>query len=482
MKYYITTAIDYINGKPHIGHSYEKVAADVLARWHRLKGEQVFFLTGTDEHGAKIAEFAAKQDQQPQAFADENFQNFKLAWDNLGLSYDRFIRTTDKDHLKAVETILKKIKESGHLYEGEYTGMYCVGHEAFLTEKDLVDGLCPEHGTKPEIITEKNWFFKVSSFTAQIKEAIVSGTFKIWPEERKNEILSLLDQGFNDIAISRPNVQWGIPLPWDKKQTVYVWVDALINYISGVGYVGDKELFKKFWPADWHVVGKDIIKFHCIIWPAMLLAAGLDIPKGVVGHGYLTAGNKKISKSIGNVIDPNEWVSKYGSDAVRYFLMREISFGQDGDVSEEKLQSRYEGDLANGLGNLVSRLTNMIEKYCHGEVPHTVSPEMNLSEIDLLLENFKFHEALQKIWEAIAWSNQYIDETKPWQVAKDNQEEVEAILSKLAAEVQVIGYFLAPFMPDTAEKIRLAFESDTITKIEPLFPRIEEEVLPSILL
>jgi methionyl-tRNA synthetase len=482
MKFYITTAIDYINGKPHIGHSYEKVASDVLARWHRLKGEQVFFLTGTDEHGAKIAEFAEKNGLEPQVFADQNFEHFKTAWDNLSLSYDRFIRTTDSDHIKTVETILKKIQDSGYLYEGEYSGLYCVGHEAFLTEKDLVNGLCPDHGTKPDLITEKNWFFKVSAFTEQIKKAIEADEFKIWPEERKNEILSLLTQGFNDIAISRPNVKWGIPLPWDKEQTVYVWVDALINYISGVGYSGDKELFKKFWPADWHVIGKDISKFHCIIWPALLLAADLEMPKGVVVHGYLTADNKKISKSIGNVINPNDWVNKYGSDAVRYFLMREISFGQDGDVSESKIMSRYEGDLANGLGNLVSRLTNMLEKYCHGEVPHTVPAEMSLTEVDTLLENFKFHEALQKIWEAIAWANQYIDETKPWQVAKENQEEVEKILSKLSAQVLVIGHFLAPFTPDTAEKIRLAFESDTITKIGPLFPRIEAEIQEQTLL
>ncbi|GAC1412072.1 MAG: methionine--tRNA ligase [Candidatus Doudnabacteria bacterium] len=476
MKYYITTAIDYINGKPHIGHSYEKVAADVLARWSRLKGNQTFFLTGTDEHGAKVAAFAEKEGLEPQIFSDQNSQNFKKAWDNLDLSYDRFIRTTDKDQLISVNKILTKIKDAGHLYEGEYTGLYCVGHEAFLTDKDLVDGICPEHGSKPEMITEKNWFFKVSTFTPQIKKSIEENQFLIWPEERKNEILSLLQQGFNDIAISRPNVKWGIPLPWDKEQTVYVWVDALINYITGVGYADDKELFKRFWPADWHVVGKDIIKFHCIIWPALLLAAGLEMPEGVVAHGHLSVEGKKISKSLGNVIDPNDWVAKYGADAVRYFLMREISFGQDGDVSEEKLKSRYEGDLANGLGNLISRLTNMIEKYCHGEVPHVVEAEMNLEEVDLLLKGFKFHEALQKIWEAIAWANQYIDETKPWQVAKDNQEEVENILSKLAAQVKIIAHFLAPFIPETAEKIRLALETDLIVKSEPLFPRIEDPV------
>ena len=475
MKYYITTAIDYINGKPHIGHSYEKVAADVLARLHRFNAEQVFFLTGTDEHGAKIADYAKAQGLEPQAFADQTYKYFEDAWKNLDLSFDRFIRTTDPDHLATVADILKKIKENGFLYEAEYSGLYCTGHEAFLTEKDLVNGLCPEHQTKPELIREKNWFFKVSNFTEKIKEKIEKDEFKIWPEAHRREVLSLLSQGFNDIAISRPNVKWGIALPWDENQTVYVWVDALINYISGVGYHGDKELFKKYWPAKWHVVGKDIIKFHCIIWPALLLAAGIEMPGGVVAHGYLTANNQKISKSIGNVIDPNDWVTKYGSDAVRYFLMREIAFGQDGDVSEEKIKARYDGDLANGLGNLVSRLTNMIEKYLHGEIPNIVEPHDKLGGVVEMIEGFRFHEALARIWEAIAWANQYIDETKPWDLAKDdvNKEKLEAVLSVLGAEVKLIGLSIAPFMPQTAEKIRKAFESDAITKIEPLFPRVE---------
>lgn len=474
MKYYITTAIDYINGKPHIGHSYEKVASDVLARLHRLNGDQVFFLTGTDEHGKKNADAAKKLGLDEQAYADEYHRYFKSTWDNLEVTYDRFIRTTDADHIKVVEDIFNKIHEAGYFYEKEYEGWYCVGHEAFITEKDLVNGLCPEHQTKPEYTKEKNWFFKVSAFTEIIKEKIEGGDFKIWPEERKKEVLSLLDQGFHDVAISRPSVKWGIALPWDQEQTIYVWVDALINYISGVGYIEDKELFKKFWPADWHVIGKDILKFHCIIWPAMLLAAKIELPKGVCAHGYLTVGNQKISKTIGNVIDPNEWVAKYGADAVRYFLMKEIAFGQDGDVSEEKLKARYDGELANGLGNLISRLTNMIEKYCHGEVPHHVEADNKLEEVFALVDGFHFHEALAKIWEAVAWANQYIDETKPWALAKeDKQEEIDEIISKLAAQVYVIAQKIAPFMPVTADKIRIAFESDEIKKMEPLFPRVE---------
>ncbi len=475
MKYYITTAIDYINGKPHIGHSWEKVASDVLARWHRLKGDQVFFLTGSDEHGAKIASYAEKAGLEPQEYADQMVENFKSAWSNLFISHDRFIRTTDQDHIRAVVEIMNKMKDNDALYEAEYEGLYCVGHEAFITEKDLVNGFCPEHQTKPELLKEKNWFLNIQKYKEQIKDMIVHDDLVVAPIERKNEVLNQLED-FKDVAITRPNVKWGIPVPWDENQTVYVWPDALTNYISGVGYLADNEQFKIFWPADVHVVGKDIAKFHCIIWPAILLAAKLPLPKCVYVHGYFTINNQKISKSLGNVIDPNDWVAKYGPDAVRYFLMREVPFDSDGDVSEEKLKARYDGDLANGLGNLVSRVTNMIEKYCHGEVPVTVPPHMELEEVGPLVEGFRFHEALQKVWEAIAWANQYIDETKPWDLAKTDQAGVEKILSELAAQIHVIAVALSPFLPTTADAIRKTFESDTITKSEPLFPRIETKV------
>lgn len=473
MKFYITTAIDYINGKPHIGHSYEKVAADVLARLNRLGAADVFFLTGTDEHGAKIAQYAKEQGLEPQTFADQTAGFFKKAWDNLNLSYDRFIRTSDADHAATVDQLLEKIKANGYLYEGEYTGLYCVGHEAFLTEKELVDGLCPDHKTKPELVTEKNWFLKVSAFTQKIQEKIEDGEFRIWPAERRNEVLGLLKQGFNDIAISRPNVKWGIPLPWDKAQTVYVWVDALINYVSGAGFTADPEQFKKYWPADWHVIGKDIIKFHCIIWPAILLAAGLEIPKGVTVHGYLTVGGQKMSKSLGNIIDPNAWVEKYGSDAVRYLLLREVVWGQDGDVSEEKLRARYEGDLANGLGNLVSRLTNMLEKFCDGAVPEIMPTKNQLEEVNELVENFRFHEALIKIWEAVAWGNEYIDKNKPWELSKTDPKKLQRVLSEVAAQLEIIALKLAPFLPHTAERIRQSLQGEKIVKVNDLFPKVE---------
>ncbi len=476
MKYSITTAIDYINGKPHIGHSYEKIAADVLARHYRYGEGEVFFLTGTDEHGAKIAQYAEKAGMGEQAYADEMCEGFRKAWKALDISYDRFIRTTDTDHIAAVESVLNKIKENGFLYEGEYSGLYCIGHEAFINERDLVDGKCPEHNTVPEMVSEKNWFLKVSAFTATIKEKIESGEFVIWPEVRKHEVLSLLAQDFTDIAVSRPNVKWGIPLPWDKEQTVYVWVDALINYITGMGYGTDKALFAKFWPADLHIIGKDIIKFHCIIWPAMLLAADIPLPKAVAAHGYLTVENRKISKSLGNVIDPIEWTTKYGSDAVRYFLMREFPFGEDGDVSETKLAARYEGELANGLGNLASRVSNMIEKYADGNIPEVLQPEQLLVSADELLRGYRFNESLAAIWESVAWCNKLIDDEKPWVTAKTDLPAVHKLLSRLSAQLLQISLRLAPYMPDTAEKIRKTFEAvDGIVKMEPLFPRIEKQ-------
>ncbi len=475
-KYYITTAIDYINGKPHIGHSYEKVASDVLARFYRAKGRDVRFLTGTDEHGAKIAEFAEKSGLPIEKFADETAAGFKLAWDNLNISYDRFIRTTDEDHKFVVEYTVGKIKENGYLYEGDYEGLYCVGHEAFLTEKDLVDGVCPDHKTKPELIKEKNWFFKVSEFTSTIKDKIESGEFKIFPEHSRKEILSMLNEGFNDIAVTRPNVKWGIPVPWDTEQTIYVWVDALINYCTGAK-VETEAGPKYYWPADVHVIGPDIAKFHCIIWPALCLAAGYEIPKSVAVHGFLTLNNQKLSKTTGNIVDPNEWVEKYGADAVRYFLLREVPFDSHGDVSEEKLRARYEGDLANGLGNLVSRVTTLVEKYLDGKIPADVEPTaiaLNEGDIDKLIEDeYRFHEALAKIWEWVAEANKRVDETKLWELGKTDLEKFTSVSKEVLLMIEIIAKHLLPFIPESAQKILDSVTAEKITKAEPLFPRVE---------
>lgn len=466
-KFYITTAIDYINGKPHIGHSLEKIAADVLARYYAQKigHDKVRFVTGTDEHGAKIAQYADKENLAPQAYADRNAAYFSFAWDQLNVQYDRFIRTTDPDHEQTVKDLVVKMRDNGYLYEGEYEGLYCVGHEAFLTEKDLVNGVCPDHQKAPELVKEKNWFLKIESFAPKIKQAIEADELKVWPDARKKEVLSLLEQGFNDIAISRPNVKWGIPLPWDESQTIYVWVDALINYYSAAG---------KFWPADVHIIGKDILKFHAVIWPAMLLAADLPLPKAVVTHGYLTVENQKISKSIGNVIDPNDWVAKYGEDAVRYFLLREVPFADDGDVSEEKLRARYEGDLANGLGNLVSRITNLVEKNLDGVFPKTTKGFTAPSdEISPLIEQYKFHEALAMIWQYVAWANKTVDENKLWELAKTDLPKFAEVSKQVIDVVKIIAESLAPFMPETSQKILVAVTADKIAKAEPLFPKVE---------
>ncbi len=466
-KFYITTAIDYINGKPHIGHAYEKVVADVVARFHRQRGDDTRFLTGTDEHGAKIAEYAEKSGLPIEQFAEQTAAGFKLAWDNLNVSYDRFIRTTDADHEKVVAEIITKIKDNGYLYEGDYEGLYCVGHEAFLTEKDLVDGVCPDHKTKPELIKEKNWFFKVSEFTGTMKTKIEGGEFIIAPEHSKREILAMLNEGFRDIAVTRPNVKWGIPVPWDPAQTIYVWVDALINYVSGA---------ENFWPADAHVVGSDISKFHCIIWPAMLLAADLPMPKSVRVHGFLTLNNEKLSKTTGNIVDPNEWVEKFGTDAVRYFLMREVPFDAHGDISEVKLRARYDGDLANGLGNLVSRITTLVEKFLDGNMPRGTVPDQAVipNAIDDLILDWKFHEALAEIWKEVSRANKIVDETKLWELGKTDLDEFARVAKEVLVILETVAKQLLPFIPESAQKILDAVTAEKIVKAEPLFPRIVE--------
>lgn len=472
-RFYITTPIYYVNDRPHIGHAYTTVAADVLARYHRQKGHDVFFLTGTDEHGAKVAESAQKAGMEPQAFCDQNSLLFKDAFKALDISHDYFIRTTDKRHLRAVQKFMQLLHDRGHIYEGVYEGLYCVGCEKFLTEKELVDGKCPLHNRPPEKLKEKNYFFKLKKYLPAIQRLVEQGKLGILPAERKNEVLGLFKQDLEDFSVSREKVTWGIPLPFDPKQKTYVWVEALQNYISAVGYGDDEKEFKQWWPADAHLMAKDILKFHAIYWPAMLMAAGVELPKKIFAHGFFSIDGKKMSKSLGNVIDPNDLVSTFGVDAARYLLLTQFPFGQDGDIKESLFAEKYNADLANNLGNLVSRVLNMIEQYLDGKVEQGAPALVPVEHLGEHIERFEFDFVLKELWAAIAKANQYIDEHAPWQLAKDpaKRGELEKVLGTLASFLLECAGVLEPFMPHTADTIVGGLELPRITKGDPLFKR-----------
>lgn len=472
-KFYITTPIYYVNDKPHIGSAYTTIAADVLARLRRQLGEDVIFLAGTAEHGSKIAESAEKAGKEPQVFVDEVSAKFSLAWDSLEVAPDDFIRTTEERHVKAVNLFFEKLKASGKVYEGTYEGWYCIGCESFKKEDELADGMCPLHKNKPEWVKEQNWFFKLSDYGPILLEKIEDEELRIRPQSRKNEVVSFIKQGLEDIAISRRTAKFALPLPWDKNQTIYVWLDELFNYCSAIGYENDREKFDRYWPADLHLIGKDIIKFHCVIWPALLLAIGEKVPQAIYAHGFFTVDGQKMSKSLGNVIDPVEVAEKFGPDAVRYFLLREVPFGEDGDVSVEKLKNRYNSDLANGLGNLFSRVTNMVEKFLDGDVDHFDRSPKDLSEASEAFSSLNFSEGLIKIWEEIAWANQLIDKAKPWELNKTNPDKVKELLVNLVALLYEIAHKISPIMPDTADTIRKAIEAEKIVKAEPLFMKMD---------
>lgn len=469
-KFYITTPIYYVNDEPHCGHAYTTIAADVLARSHRLKGDKVFFLTGTDEHGDKVAEIAKKCAKEPLDFCNEISEKFKEAWKSLNISNDFFIRTTSEKHQLGIEALLLKLKDNKDIYKKKYQGLYCAGCEKFILEKELVNGLCPDHKKEPKLIEEENYFFRLGKYLPTIKKLIEKDKIKILPKERKLEALGLLKQDLEDFSISRQRTTWGINVPWDKSQRVYVWVDALSNYISGIGYP-NKE-FKKWWPADLHIIGKDILKFHAIYWPAMLLAAKIEPPKSIFVHGFFTINGQKMSKSLGNTIRPDELIKKFGVDATRYLLLTQFPFGQDGDISWEKLTEKYNADLANGLGNLVQRTIGMITKYLGGRIPALKIKLKKKEKFEKFVEELKLEEALKEIWQIIALSDIYISEKKPWQLTKDNPKELNKVLGNLKNNLLEIASFLTPFMPSTAQTIMEIFSGANIKIIKPLFPRL----------
>jgi len=499
--FYITTPIYYINGKPSIGHAYTTIVADALARYHRTRGEEVFFLTGTDENSQKNLEAAEKagKGDDVKGYLNEMAALWERTFDGLGIRFDRFIRTTESDHAKAVEKFWKTVEKTGDIYEGEYEGLYCKGCEAFVNESDLTpDGMCPMHLKKPDHIKEKNYFFKLTAYREKLLAHIEAHPEFIQPNTRRNEIVSYIRDFMSDVSISRSSVATGLPVPGDDSQRIYVWFDALINYLTGIGYGVDEDKFKKFWPANLHLVGKDILKFHCALWPAMLMSAGIDLPKAVFAHGFFTIDGQKMSKSLGNIIDPVMVAQDYGNDALRYYLLRDIRLGEDGDFSFKRLESRYQTELGNELGNLNHRVLSMTEKYFGGLVPNKVdfSVSDKWATYEEALENVAPHDALDAVWSLIRESNQRIENTKPWALAKEGKtEELSNVMYILLESLRHIAWMLLPLLPDTAEKMfeqlgldigselaRSAMDAkewgglgkgQVIKKGDPLFPRRE---------
>ncbi len=490
-----------------MGHAYTTTLADALARYHRLLGEKVYLLTGSDENTQKMVDAAHVAGQEPLPFLDGIVENFKALFAELGISYDQFIRTTDqKNHWPGAQLLWQKLVEAGDIYKKEYEGLYCVGHEAFITEKDLVEGKCPDHGTQPTYLKEENYFFRLSRYTGEIRKRIEEGELKVVPETRKHEILSFLGGGLEDVSFSRPRKSdWpsglGVPVPGDSSQVMYVWCDALANYITALGYGTDGTLYKEFWPADLHVIGKDILRFHAAIWPGMLLAAGLPLPKSLLVHGFITSQGKKMSKSLGNVIDPGELLAEYGTDAVRYFLLRHVSPFEDGDITHESFKEAYNANLANGLGNLASRIMTLAEKYLTEPVfPSNANFTVEYSPVfKKAMENFDVCTAINLAWEdisqmgeeekkpqaissfsqtyivsavsSIASLNLSIQDEQPFKVIKENPEKGVEMIKKNVIELVRIAKMIEPFMPETSTRIVQAVLSNK--KPTNLFPRKE---------
>ena len=503
-KFYITTPIYYPSANFHIGHCYSTIIADSIARYKKLDGYDVYFLTGSDEHGQKIQKKAEESGVTPKEYVDKIVDNAKDLWKALHIDYSRFIRTTDADHVEIVQKIFKKLYDKGDIYKGKYSGLYCTPCESFWTETQLVDGKCPDCGREVQEANEEAYFFKLSNYQKQLEEYIETHPDFIQPESRKNEMLNnFIRPGLEDLCVSRTTFDWGIPVTFDDKHVVYVWIDALANYITALGYLTDNdELFKKYWPADLHIVGKEIVRFHTIIWPIILLALEVPLPKKVFGHGWLIIDGNKISKSLGNYRDPREYIKLYGVDAIRYYSLREIPFGSDGNFSEEALIGRINGDLANTLGNLINRTLTMTNKYFDGKVSNkNVTEEIDNNyiksidslkkEVDEKIEKLELSKALECIFEVLRMSNKYIDETMPWVLSKDEskKDRLETVMFNLLEAIRVTNILLSAFMPVYTETVYKYLNNEHKTfndalfikdneykvsdEIEPLFKRIE---------
>src|SRR3984893_2503077 len=513
-KFYITTPIYYVNARPHIGHAYTTLACDTIARRHRMLGDDTWFLTGTDEHGQKIERAAQAAGKTPQQFTDEISEEFRALWDRMGLTYDDYIRTTSDRHKQGVQALWKRIKDNGHIYKGHYTGQYCVFDELYV---DSVGpgAPCPECGRPTETVKEENYFFKLSAFQDQLIRLYTEQPDFIRPETRRNEVLSFVRGGLRDLSISRSTFSWGIPVPDDPKHVIYVWLDALANYITALGYgSSDTTQFDKYWPADVHMIGKEIVRFHCVYWPAFLLAAGLPLPKGIVAHGWLLFEERKMSKSRGNIVRAETIVDVLGADALRYFLLREVVFGQDGSFSFDALVQRYNSDLANGLGNLASRTLTMITRYFKGEVPYPSNAasrvpaddaivkhaQKTISDFHALFESFQFSRALESAWGLVAAVDKYIVENEPWTLGEKQDEHsrsrLATVLYTSAEALRIVTALAHPVIPDATTKIwaqlglgDIAKSSLTdlrwgqlpsgtkVGKVEPAFPRADKSAI-----
>lgn len=476
---YITTAIPYVNGKPHIGNALDYLYADIWARYQRQNGREVRFQVGTDEHGNKIATKAEELGLTPQEYTDKTYGNFEILMKKLGASYTDFIRTTDLNHKAAVQYIWQKLEP--YIYKDKYEGWYCMGHEAFFTDKEVeaTNGICPDHNTQYQKISEENYYLRASAFTAKIREAISTGRMEIVPETRKNEFLELIKEGMQDVSISRPrgSLSWGIPVPNDPEQVMYVWLDALSNYLTVIGYPNQPE-WREYWPADIQVIGKDILRFHAGIWPAMLFGLEVTPPKKLLVHGHVNVGGSKMSKTVGNVVDPVEIIDMYGVDAFRYYFSRYIPTQEDGDFTWERFENAYNNELGNDLGNLVQRVANMVVRYQAGVIDGNTASEHDMQPYRQAIEALTFDRAIDEVWVKVRGLNKYLDTVKPWDIAKRRDTDAEAaahlseVLEHCVTSLLQIGDMLLPFMPNAADIIHQTFDSEVVQVPPALFPKI----------